>query len=105
MFSFAKCHIGLCALIFVIGFFSCVDSNAARGGGGFGNASGNDRPDNYDRGNDYNNRNRDINDNGVSAVIIGDPGDGYLDASNPTSCSSTQQCDSYGNCTQTQVCN
>ena len=86
-------------LIVVLGVFSCTSCYAERGGDvrGYSNgAHGNDNNfnnGNYYRGDDYHGSNW-----GVPAVVIGVPG------SNAPTCSTVQQCDSDGNCTQSQVC-
>ena len=94
MFSSIKTHKYVCCLMFAMGLGFCMDSNAGRGGVELGNA----------RGTDYNN---DVNNcyNNPTAVIIGDPGNVYLDSNNSSNCSTTQQCDAYHNCTTTQNCN
>ena len=93
-----------CAVILAIGLLSCAVGNAGREGGyggGYGGGSYNsernhDNNDNYNRGNYNNDGERNVE---TPAVVIGVP-----DA-NTTSCSTVQQCDAYGNCSQNQVCN
>ena len=101
MFSYSLDHKGLCGLIFAIGLFSCVSCNAERGGV-YSNGGG------YERGNDYNNDNN-VNRNAGEwadpVVVTGVPNTGYLNADYPPSCTNVQQCDSNGNCVQSQSCN
>ena len=71
------------------------------GGGGGGDYN---RGENYNRG-DYNQRDNDrdnYNDVWVNPGVVV-PNGGY--STSPGECSVVQQCDSYGNCSQTQVCN
>ena len=92
------------ALIFALGLFSCTACNAERGGDVRGYSNGiHDDNNNYDHGTNYNNSNNGNyyhggGDWGAPAVVIGVPG------SNAPTCSTVQQCDSDGNCTQSQVC-
>lgn len=100
-------HKWFCALIFAIGLFSCAVCQGARGGGVYNNGGGYNRGD-YNGGG-YNNGvyNHDYYNGGnwgAPAVVVGVPGADY-DSDYQTTCSTTEQCDSDGNCSQNQVCN
>lgn len=85
-------------MLFAMGLFFSVDAFAARGGyergaydrGGYTNDS---RTDAYSR------------DWGEPAVVIENPDTDYSASNFSTSCSTVQQCDTNGNCTQNQICN
>ena len=89
-----------CTVLLIISLLACTVGNAGHGGGYHGG--------NIDNRNDDNNRNYNHDDRGVegsSAVIIGAPIGGDVEPAYPYSCQSVQQCDSDGNCIQTQNCN
>ena len=104
MRSYMMNHKKSCALILAIGLFSCVACHADRGGGGYENGGGFQHNDNYNNGgSDYNDENHDIDYN--SSVGFGAPGIEYVAPATSTNCSTVQQCDSNGNCIESQVCN
>ncbi len=82
---------GFYPVVLVIGLLTCMVSHAGRGV-----MNNNFHADNYNERPDYNN-----NYNNNDRLWIS-PGAVYV---NPTSCSTVQQCDDEGNCSQTQVCN
>ena len=90
--------------ILITSLLACAVSNAGRGVGGGGAYHGG--VDNNYHG-DYNNRNDNYNRGieGSSGVIIGAPIGGDIEPAYPDSCQTVQQCDSDGNCVQTQNCN
>lgn len=92
-----------CILFMAIISFSCSTCFAERGGG-FHQNNGDHQNDGYHQNNEYNyvapNAGNYHQDNGawVAPVVI-DP------AVNDTDCQTVQQCDSDGNCIESQNCN
>ncbi len=106
----------LYAVVLILGLLISTSCNAMRGGGGGFNRGvgggyhqgGVDRSNvdraNVDRPNDYHANGYYYGGNAVApAVNVNVPYGAY--PSYPNSCSSYQQCDSYGNCVENQVCN
>ncbi len=99
MFSHLLNYARTGVMLFAMGLFFSAGASAARMGG-------------YDRGVD--DRGGYINDSrtdaysrdwGEPAVVIENPDTDYSASNFSTSCSTVQQCDANGNCTQNQICN
>lgn len=86
--------------VLITSLLACMVCHAERGGGGYHAGGEINRGNvNDNRNGYYNNDYRDgYRDNGV---VVGVPVDGDVGAT----CQTVQQCDSNGNCTETQSCN